>query len=482
MAKQAAGPPPMPFAWIALFPPRVVRDLVAHHREHDVAQLPRHGRDGHAVGLALGALPVVEGAQPRVVPPGAVGRQPQSAAKVRRAVLGYGAAAAVEPPGLAHRRVQPGVAHQGGRVAEARHVAYLGDYLGARDAGHPGYRQHERLDLVEQGPQPRLDPGALGIRELDLPYQGLDLERGRLLAGPHADRRLGRGLDLRGVAGRLAAAPGRLGDVAGERVGAPPRQLEGQRGLGQHRAAAGPEHVREYPGVLGEVGVHQAYALGLELRHHAARRLQAARQRPQRRHLAGGEPGLVALAYAQRLGYEPGVDAVVLDLVEPLELAHRLDLHGVYHGDRVAPGDEERVARHPVVAGGLHAHDDVGRRPRKALEPRDGPLEPGLGVLERHRRAHLRPALVDRPYDVVRLGDVHTRVDHSRLPSAMRRGLPERPGPQPPKRDPRWRVAPHPANSRPFPNGAGCHSPLRGRTRRLSRHVGIPARQSLHCI
>ena len=66
MAKQAAGPPPMPFAWIALFPPRVVRDLVAHHREHDVAQLPRHGRDGHAVGLALGALPVVEGAQPCV--------------------------------------------------------------------------------------------------------------------------------------------------------------------------------------------------------------------------------------------------------------------------------------------------------------------------------------------------------------------------------------------------------------------------------
>ena len=120
--------------------------------------------------------------------------------------------------------------------------------------------------------------------------------------------------------------------------------------------------------------VHQAHALGLELRGHAAQRLQVARQRPQRRHLVGGEPGLVVLPYAQRLGYEPGVDAVVLDLVELLELAHRLDLHGVYHGDRVAPGDEERVARHPVVAGGLHAHDDVGRRPRKALEPRDGPL------------------------------------------------------------------------------------------------------------
>ena len=98
MAKRAARPPAKNPAWTALFPPRVVRDLVAHHREHDVAQLPSHGRDGHAVGLALGALLVVEGAQPRVVLPGAVGRQPQSAAKVRRAVLGYGAAAAVELP------------------------------------------------------------------------------------------------------------------------------------------------------------------------------------------------------------------------------------------------------------------------------------------------------------------------------------------------------------------------------------------------
>ena len=168
------------------------------------------------------------------------------------------------------------------------------------------------------------------------------------------------------------------------------------------------------------------HAVGLELRDHATQRLQVARQRPQRCHLVGGEPGLVVPADAQRLGYEPGVDAVVLDLVEPLELAHRLDLHGVYHGDRVAPGDEERVARHPVVAGGLHAHDDVGRRLRETLEPRDGPLEPGLGVLERHRPARLRSALVDRPYDVIRLGDVHTRVDHSRLPSAMRRGLPAR--------------------------------------------------------
>ena len=82
MAKRAARPPAKNPAWTALFPPRVVRDLVAHHREHDVAQLPRHGRDGHAVGLALGALPVVEGAQPRVVLPGAVGRHVCGSVKV----------------------------------------------------------------------------------------------------------------------------------------------------------------------------------------------------------------------------------------------------------------------------------------------------------------------------------------------------------------------------------------------------------------
>lgn len=82
-----------------------------------------------------------------------------------------------------------------------RHVAYLGDDLSARDVGHPRYREHQRLDLVEQGLQPRLDLGALGVGELDLPDQGLYLKRGGLLAEPHADRGLGRGFDLRCVFG-----------------------------------------------------------------------------------------------------------------------------------------------------------------------------------------------------------------------------------------------------------------------------------------
>ena len=64
--KQAARPPAKKSGMDRPIPSRVVRDLVAHHREHDVAQLPRHGRDGHAVELALSALLVVEGAQPGV--------------------------------------------------------------------------------------------------------------------------------------------------------------------------------------------------------------------------------------------------------------------------------------------------------------------------------------------------------------------------------------------------------------------------------
>ena len=76
MAKRASPPPREASFCPTLFSFRVVQNLIAHHREHDVAQFPRHGRDGHAVGLALGALLVVEGAQPRVVLPGAVGRQP----------------------------------------------------------------------------------------------------------------------------------------------------------------------------------------------------------------------------------------------------------------------------------------------------------------------------------------------------------------------------------------------------------------------
>lgn len=93
----------MRFARIALFPLGVVRGLVPHHREHDMAQLPHDGGDAHALRLALGPLLVVEGAQPRVVLPGAVGRKPQRVPEVRRSVLGDRSAAAVELTRLAHQ-------------------------------------------------------------------------------------------------------------------------------------------------------------------------------------------------------------------------------------------------------------------------------------------------------------------------------------------------------------------------------------------
>ena len=192
----------------------------------------------------------------------------------------------------------------------------------------------------------------------------------------------------------------------------------------------------------------------------------AAREGAQRLHLVGGEPGRVVLPDAQRLGYERGVDAVVLDPVEPLEPAHGAHLHRVDHRDRVAPGDEEGVERHPVVPRRLHADEHVAGRLGHAPSQASHRSKPAGAVLEGHPLALLLAAVVHGAYHVVRLGDVHTGVDHlsALLSAAGRRGAcPRHPGPQPPRRDPRWRMAPHPANSRKSPGGAGRHPPVRGR-------------------
>ena len=206
-------------------------------------------------------------------------------------------------------------------------------------------------------------------------------------------------------------------------------------------------------------------------------------ERPERLHLVGGEPGRVAPPDAQRLGDEAGVDAVVLHPVEPPEPAHGADLRRVDDDDPVAPGDQEGVERHPVAPGGLHADEHVRRLPGHPLEPGLAPLEPGRGVLEGHRLAGLGAALVDGPYHVVRLGDVHTGVDHlpALLSAAGRRAAcPRHPGPQPPRRDPRWPRAPHPANPRKSPGGAGRHSPSRGRIAPQPT-CGRPCPPDLHC-
>ena len=168
---------------------------------------------------------------------------------------------------------------------------------------------------------------------------------------------------------------------------------------------------------------------------------------------------------------------------ESLEPAHGAHLHRVDHRDRVAPGDEEGAGRHPAVPRGLHAHGHARRGLGHPLEPGPAPLEPGGAVLEGHPLALLLAAVVHGTYRAVRLGDVHTGVDHLPAPlsaagrwAACRvtrdRNLLEgiRGGPEPLIQPIRGRarvgqdaILPYGVASRPRP------------------HVGVPARQNLHC-
>ena len=428
MRKAAIGP--------AALLARVVGLPVAHDRIDHVAQLPGDGGHCHPVGLSLPALLVVEGLELRIVLARPVRGEPERSSQVGRAVLGYGNPLGGEHAGLVDPRVEAGVLHDRGGALEPLDVADLGDDLGARRRGYAGDGGDVGLDLRQQRRDLALHLGDGPVQELDLGDHRPDLERGGLLAEPYADRRFCRGLDLGGLgvaepaARALRQQPRYRGrPLAGD--------LGGRGALGEHLERRGPEHVGEEARVLGEVGVEHADGLGLHGRELLLERLMVAREPLERLHLVGGEPGLVVVALPERLGYEGGVYPVVLHPAEALELAHGAHLHGIDDAYPVARGDEVGEAGHPVVAGGLHSDEDVVLGLGDGLEPRYAPLEAGLGVLEGHGPDDLGPRLVDGADHVVRLGDVHTRVDHW-VPLPMGGGLllPHS-GPQPPRRDPR---------------------------------------------
>ena len=178
---------------------RVVRLPVAHDGVDDVAQLPRHGRDRDAVGLALAAQLVVVLLELGVVLPGPVRGKPQRPAQVGRAVLGYGNALGRVLARLVDAGVEPRVLDDRRGVPEPPDVAYLGGDLGAGGGRHAGDGRDVGLDLLEQRGDLLLDLGDRGVQELDLRDHRPDLERGGLLAEPYADRRFCRGLDLGGL-------------------------------------------------------------------------------------------------------------------------------------------------------------------------------------------------------------------------------------------------------------------------------------------
>ena len=106
--------------------------LVAHHREHDVAQLPRHGRDGHAVGFLPRRALVVEARSPGSYCLARLAASHKARRRYGEPCLVMGPPPLSNSPGLAHRRVQPGVAHQGGRAFRKRDTSPISETICAR--------------------------------------------------------------------------------------------------------------------------------------------------------------------------------------------------------------------------------------------------------------------------------------------------------------------------------------------------------------
>lgn len=181
-------------------------------------------------------------------------------------------------------------------------------------------------------------------------------------AQPDADRVPGGPPGPGGPAVRPPAAARRPRHVAPRRAGPPAGRLRRQRAPRGRRARRGAERAGEGPGELRGAGAQKARAPGPRLCEPRLGRLAAARGRAQGPHLVGGGPRRVVPADARRLGDGRGAGAVVLHSAEAPEPAHGAHLERVDRRGRVAPGDQERVGRHPVVPRGPHAHEDA-RRP-----------------------------------------------------------------------------------------------------------------------
>ena len=148
----------------------------------------------------------------------------------------------------------------------------------------------------------------------------------------------------------------------------------------RHRGGA--EHIRKQARILGEVGIHEADDLCLGLGDLVPERLAVAGELPQGLHLVGGELRGVVFANAEGLGDEEGIDPVVLDSGETLQVPDGMHMHGIDDADRPAPGHQVREARHPVVPRGLHGDDRILWLLGHALKPGDALLEAGGVVLE----------------------------------------------------------------------------------------------------
>ena len=312
---------------------------------------------------------------------------------------------------LADRGVDPRVLHDGGGVAEAAHVADLGHDLRAERVPDARYGEDERLDLLDARPYPGLDLGCLALYEVDLVYEQLDLEGEGRRRKADAARGLGDALYLVGLrAAELAMACPLEG--LGQRVGPDGQALLGGRAPLEERLRALAEGVGEDGVVLGEHLVERHDDLALQVGHALLERLVQARELPQLDHRLVPQPARLEAAAAKRLRHEHAVDDVGLHARASLEAPHRIGPHGVYHDDGVARVLQPAEERQPVVAGRLHAHEQVGLRLGEPFQVGDAAVEPASGVCELHGLRRVAPVFVGRPYDVVVFGDVYPGVDH----------------------------------------------------------------------
>ena len=253
-ASEAGGEAPAKNPAWTLFPPGSCGTWSASPRTQ-VAWRLLHGRDDHAVRLALGAV-VVE-ARNRVMlpahelPPALARRYGGRSAWLLGAPLS-------NCPGLA-LTVQPGVAAHQRRTFRKRDVASLQNDLGARGVVMTPGIVSTGVVHSSGGPHLASTFAHPDRRELDLLIR--DFDRNEAASGrAHADRTPGRGLAIlrrSRPTSRRAWTPRRCRRAS--EVSAPAPARSGQR-LGQHRATAGPEHVRRIiPAYSGSASIRHTH-------------------------------------------------------------------------------------------------------------------------------------------------------------------------------------------------------------------------------
>lgn len=365
-----------------------VRDEGASVLGHGVdgdEQLPDGGHQGDLGKFAPRAEPLVVGPEPGILAHGGEGWHPEGRSQGGVPDGGEAGASGRVFAGLArggdHAHVggeRPGIAELGG-------IAQLGDEAGGGLGADPvdGGQQGADLVVAQQALDVAREGAQAAAQQVEVFAGVADLDPvGLAMVAPDGD--LG-GLDElpgQGVPDRVAPVVAEAGEP-GDRDALKRRRggVVVQDGRGE-LAVEPPDVARE----LREAEVHEP----VELAHAVAEVLDQALPQPdQLAQLFGGGVGQAPRRGALLRGEAPGPQ-------------------GVQEGDGEAPGHERGEEVLPVVPGGLHGDERVGRFVEQAEEP-------GIagGVLGEGRRLnHHRARLIDGGHDVGLRGDIDPHKAH----------------------------------------------------------------------